>query len=65
MKQNGAEQPQETSSCGAGAGAGQEQVQVRSGMRNACGSAVARDALRDLLDPTEGWSEDSAMDRKT
>jgi len=34
-------------------------------MRNACGSAVAWDALRDELDPTEGWSEDSAMDRKT
>ena len=34
-------------------------------MRNACGSAVVRDALRDSLDPMEGWSEDSAMDRKT
>jgi len=27
--------------------------------------AVVRDALRDSLDPTEGWSEDSAMDQKT
>jgi len=27
--------------------------------------AVVRDALRDSLDPTEGWLEDSAMDRKT
>jgi len=41
MKRNGAEQPRETSSCGAGAGAGagRERVQVGSGMRNACGSA--------------------------
>ena len=43
----------------------QERVQVGSGMRNACGSVVVRDALQDSLDPTEGWSEDSAMDRKT
>jgi len=27
--------------------------------------AVVRDVLRDSLDPTEGWSEDSATDRKT
>jgi len=47
------------------AAAGRERVRVGSGMRNACGSAVARDALRDSLDLMEGWSEDSAMDRKT
>jgi len=34
-------------------------------MQNACGSAVVQDALRDSLDPMEGWSENSAMDRKT
>jgi len=34
-------------------------------MRNACGSAVAWDALWDSLDPMEGWLEDSAMDWKT
>ena len=55
----------EQSNRGRRAAAGRERVQVGSGMRNACGSVVARDALRDLLDPTEGWSEDSAMDRKT
>ena len=27
--------------------------------------AVVRDALWDSLDLTEGWSEDSVMDRKT
>jgi len=61
MKRNGAEQPRETSSCGAGveAGAGQER-NAECGMR-----AVVRDALRDSLDPTEGWLEDSAMDWKT
>ena len=59
MKQNGAEQLRETSSCGAGAGAGWER-NAECGMR-----AVVRGALRDLSDPTEGWSEDSVMDRKT
>ena len=46
--------------------------QLRGGSGSGCRSgaecgvrAVVRDALRDSLDPTEGWSEDSATDRKT
>jgi len=55
MKRNGAEQLRETSSCGSGCRSGAE-CRMR---------AVVRDTLWDLLDPTEGWSEDSAMDQKT
>ena len=47
---------------------GDEQLRGGSGCRLGaeCGMrAVVRGALRDLSDPTEGWSEDSVMDRKT
>jgi len=53
-----------------GATAGDEQLRGRSGSGCRSGAecgmrVVVRDTLRDSLDPTEGWSEDSAMDRKT
>ena len=53
-----------------GATAGDEQLRGRSGSGCRSGAecgmrAVVQDTLRDSLDPTEGWSEDSAMDRKT
>jgi len=55
----GREWVQVGSGCRSGVGAGRERVQVGSG------SVVVRDVLRNSLDPTEGWSEDSTMDRKT